>query len=120
MIVHVYRHHKDPYDWLGANDATNGGVTNHKNGVHQLTLVNVDGPFDPTPRGQLPGLCLATWKAARRSCRTTSTPTRPGPCLAVTTLPRATTVSALLSKRLSAARSTAPCLSMTVSNTEED
>ena len=49
LIVDVLRHHKDPHDWLGANDATNGGITNHKTGVHQLTLVNVDGPFDPTP-----------------------------------------------------------------------
>lgn len=49
MIVYVYRNHRDPDDWLGDNDATNGGVTNHKTGVHQLTLVNVDGPFDPTP-----------------------------------------------------------------------
>ena len=49
MIVSVYRDHRDPNGWLGDNDATNGGVTNHKTGVHQLTLVNVDGPFDPTP-----------------------------------------------------------------------
>ena len=49
LIVSVYRDHRDPHDWLGDNDATNGGITNHKTGVHQLTLVNVDGPFDPEP-----------------------------------------------------------------------
>ena len=47
MIVSVYRSFRERKDQLEVTDCTNGGITNIETGVHQLTLVNVDGPFDP-------------------------------------------------------------------------
>jgi hypothetical protein len=49
IIVDVYRSFRENDDFLEVTDCTNGGVTNCETGVHKLTLVNVDGPFDPTP-----------------------------------------------------------------------
>jgi len=40
IIVDVLRSHHDPDSWLGDVDCTNGGITNHKNGVHKLTIIN--------------------------------------------------------------------------------
>tara|TARA_S200002703_G_scaffold134844_1_gene123527 strand:+ start:8 stop:364 length:357 start_codon:yes stop_codon:yes gene_type:complete len=48
IIVEVLRGNHDPNSWLGDVDCTNGGITNHKNGVHQLTIMNAEGPFEPT------------------------------------------------------------------------
>ena len=45
--VNVLRSHHDQDSWLGDVDCTNGGITNHKNGVHRLTIINADGPFEP-------------------------------------------------------------------------
>ena len=49
LIVDVYRSFRENDDFLEVTDCTNGGITNIETGVHKLTLVNVDGPFDPTP-----------------------------------------------------------------------
>ena len=49
MIVSVYRSFRENDDFLEVTDCTNGGITNIETGVHKLTLVNVDGPFDPEP-----------------------------------------------------------------------
>ena len=48
IIVDVLRSYHDPDSWLGDVDCTNGGITNHKTGVHKLTITNADGPFEPT------------------------------------------------------------------------
>lgn len=49
LIVDVYRSFRENDDFLEVTDCTNGGITNCETGVHKLTLVNVDGPFDPEP-----------------------------------------------------------------------
>lgn len=48
ITVDVLRSHHDPDSWLGDVDCTNGGITNHKNGVHKLTIINAEGPAQPT------------------------------------------------------------------------
>ncbi|USN14496.1 hypothetical protein DOMOVOI_00210 [Brevundimonas phage vB_BpoS-Domovoi] len=64
LIVSIYRRaaadHPGDIIKLDSVDCTNGGVTSK---VAQLTLVNVDGPFDPNPsrpaaylvKGNVPG-----------------------------------------------------------------
>ena len=48
IIVSVLRSFTQADDWLEINDTTNGGITNVETGVHELTIINADGPFEPT------------------------------------------------------------------------
>ena len=45
--VDVLRSFTQCDDWLEINDCTNGGITNVETGVHKLTIINADGPFEP-------------------------------------------------------------------------
>lgn len=48
IIVSVLRSFTQDDDWLEINDCTNGGLTNVETGVHKLTIINADGPFEPS------------------------------------------------------------------------
>ena len=63
--VDVLRSHRDQDSWLGDVDCTNGGITNHKNGVHRLTIINADGPFEPDAEAPAAVIALTPYNNAK-------------------------------------------------------
>lgn len=63
--VEVLRSHRDQDSWLGDVDCTNGGITNRKNGVHRLTIINADGPFEPDAEAPAAVIALTPYKNAK-------------------------------------------------------
>ena len=63
--VDVLRSHHDQDSWLGDVDCTNGGITNHKNGVHELTIINADGPFEPDEKAPAAVIMLTQFGNAK-------------------------------------------------------
>ena len=63
--VNVLRSHHDQDSWLGDVDCTNGGITNHKNGVHRLTIINADGPFEPDAEAPAAVIALTPFNNAK-------------------------------------------------------
>ncbi len=63
--VDVLRSFTQSDDWLEINDCTNGGITNVETGVHKLTIINADGPFEPDAEAPAAVIALTPYKNAK-------------------------------------------------------
>lgn len=52
-------------NWLEINDTTNNGITNVETGVHELTIINADGPFEPNEKAPAAVIALTPYKNAK-------------------------------------------------------
>jgi hypothetical protein len=69
IIVSVLRsfHQYEDADgnWLEINDSTNGGITNVETGVHKLTIINAEGPFEPDEKAPAAVIALTPFGNAK-------------------------------------------------------
>ena len=62
LILNVYRSAEEPTSMFSGSDCTNGGISSNH---HRLTVVNVEGPFEPSDDAPAVELVIGPHDTAR-------------------------------------------------------